>query len=88
MVAFGRLSGSGFGPPGKGSAPSSTALASVVRNGAEGGMVNSRTSGEELGTFALERALGLGQSFRRADMHPDAVELHAVALALGQRPVP
>jgi len=33
------LAGPYQGPPGKGSAPSSTALASVVRNGAEGGMV-------------------------------------------------
>jgi hypothetical protein len=35
----GRVSGSGFGPPGSGKSPARMALASVVRNGAEGGMV-------------------------------------------------
>ena len=65
------------------------ALASVVRNGAEGGMVKSRGRADEgSGTFALEQGLGFRQRVRRADMHPAPVEPHAVELALGERAVP
>jgi hypothetical protein len=39
MVVSGRVSGSGLRPPDEGSSPARMALASVVRKGAEGGMV-------------------------------------------------
>jgi hypothetical protein len=39
MVVKGSVSGSGVLPPGDGKSPARIALASVVRKGAEGGMV-------------------------------------------------